>query len=60
MSVVKSPRKFCKRPIEAAEEKSNNDENADIVGRFRFDYNFDELQKFKEGECHENTTKSND
>jgi len=56
----KSKKKFRKRPIEAAEEKSDNDENANIAGRFQFDYNFDELQKFKEGECPENTTKSND
>ena len=28
--------------------------------RFQFDCNIDELQKFKEGECPENTAKSND
>ena len=51
--------KSCKKSTEAHIEVDENDVESSIE-RFRFDCNVDKLQKFKEGECPENTTKSND
>ena len=53
--------KSCKKSTEAHIEAGADENDVESsIERFRFDCNVDELQKFKEGECPENTTKSND
>ena len=58
----KTPEKFgelSKKPHNEAEEKEAIENH--IAERFQFDScSIDELQKFKEGECPENTAKNND
>ena len=58
----KAPEKFgepSKKPYNEAEEKEDSENH--IADRFQFDLcSVDELQKFEEGECSENTAKNND
>ena len=58
----KTPEKFgepSKKPHNEMEEKEDSENH--IAERFQFDFcSVDELQKFKEGECPENTGKNND